>query len=70
MAEMPLLESLLRWEEKRSESFHTPGHRQGREILSPVRDLLPDRLWTLDATELPVLDDLHHPCGPIARAQD
>jgi len=66
---MPLLEALLAWERAGLCSFHTPGHRQGREVAPEVAALLPERLFRLDATELEGLDDLHHPSGVIAQAQ-
>ncbi|MDI6893979.1 MAG: aminotransferase class V-fold PLP-dependent enzyme [Bacillota bacterium] len=66
---MPLLEALLAWEQAGLCSFHTPGHRQGREVAPEVAALLPERLFRLDATELEGLDDLHNPAGLIARAQ-
>ncbi|MEW6547501.1 MAG: aminotransferase class I/II-fold pyridoxal phosphate-dependent enzyme [Bacillota bacterium] len=66
---MPVVEALLAWERSGLCSFHTPGHRQGREVAAEVAALLPERLFALDATELPGLDDLHHPQGIIARAQ-
>jgi arginine/lysine/ornithine decarboxylase len=66
---MPLLEALLAWERADLCSFHTPGHRQGREVAQEVAGLLPERLFRLDATELEGLDDLHHPSGVIAQAQ-
>lgn len=66
---MPLVEALLEWERAGGTSFHTPGHRQGRELSHRVAALLPQRLFTLDATEVPGLDDLHDPRGAIAQAQ-
>ena len=66
---MPVLEALLEWERAGLSSFHTPGHRRGREVASRVRAAFPERVFALDATELPGLDDLHHPRGVIARGQ-
>lgn len=58
----PILERLLRHAEDGRARFHVPGHK-GRPDLDA---------WRLDLTELPALDDLHHPApgGMIAEAQD
>ncbi|RJE47847.1 MULTISPECIES: amino acid decarboxylase [unclassified Dehalobacter] len=48
---------------QRMVSFHTPGHKGSKELLSGM--MFPD----YDLTELPELDMLHHPHGIIAEAQ-
>ncbi len=58
------LAAALRWHRRRETlSFHLPGHKGN----PPWRDIT--GLWC-DVTELPGLDDLHAPSGPIAEAQD
>lgn len=61
--EAPLVTALRRHGRGERLSFHTPGHK-GR----PDWNLACDPAW--DVTELPGLDDLHAPSGPIAEAQE
>ena len=49
--------------------FHVPGHGQGKDCLRNWPDYRTS-LALLDLTELPGLDDLHNPTGPIAAAQN
>ncbi len=63
--DLPLTAGMLAHAAKQRLSFHTPGHK-GRRIALPFID---QALGDLDLTELPGLDDLHHPSGIIAQAQ-
>ena len=45
------------------QSFHMPGHKNGK--LQLMHDL-----YALDVTEVPGTDDLHHPSGMIKEVQD
>lgn len=57
----PIVEALLAYRDEGVVRLHMPGHK-GRPLLA--RDLA-----SLDATEVPGLDDLHDASGPIAEAQ-
>ncbi|RXT08982.1 aminotransferase class I/II-fold pyridoxal phosphate-dependent enzyme [Ammoniphilus sp. CFH 90114] len=59
---MPLVEAMHRYQEKDPVRFHVPGHK-GRGT-GPLSSLYP-----LDLTEIPGLDDLHHPEEAILYAQ-
>lgn len=50
-------------------SFHTPGHKGGCGLDPELTDLA-GRFARLDQTELPGLDNLHAPNGPIQEAQE
>lgn len=65
---LPILTALLQRQSQRTLPFHTPGHQQGRGSLPILHDLLGKAL-ALDLTELPGLDNLAAPAGPIAQAQ-
>lgn len=74
----PLLGAMLDYMERRSVSFHVPGHKDGElyrrmadEWLQPGKELLRSMasLLAIDTTEVEGTDDLHHPTGPIAEAQ-
>ncbi|MBE0465625.1 MAG: decarboxylase [Candidatus Desulforudis sp.] len=62
----PLFEALKRHLARGCSGFHFPAHVGGRGL--PLA--LTGELARLDLTELPGLDDLHAPTGPIARAQE
>lgn len=58
-----LSRKLADYNASRMYSFHTPGHKTRKDLLSPI--VFPD----YDLTELPGLDMLHNPRGIIADAQ-
>lgn len=64
----PLYDALHQHAIQQRFPFHVPGHKKGtvfaEKAWSNFHDLLP-----LDLTELPGLDDLHFPTGPIAEAE-
>ena len=63
----PLLDRLIRMAENPPVSFHTPGHKNGR--LFQQVTALPSFLPSIDTTELPETDHLHHATGVILDAQ-
>jgi arginine decarboxylase len=68
--ELPLLEALQQCAQRPHAPFYTPGHKRGRGIPQPMRDLLGDRPFLADLPELPELDNLFTPEGAILRAQE
>ncbi len=64
----PLFEALAKHAAKSPSGFHIPGHGQGKGL--PAELLGGQSFFAFDLTELPGLDDLHSPNGPIARAQE
>lgn len=64
----PLYESLLLHRSRKAVSCHVPGHKQGaavdEEAAADYKAIL-----SLDQTEIPGLDDLHHPEEAILHAQ-
>lgn len=65
--EVPLIEALRKYGDRDSARFHMPGHK-GRELGRLFKDLKKS-LYKWDVTEIPGLDNLHQPQGPIKRAQ-
>lgn len=59
----PLVDALRRHSRRERISFHAPGHKGNPAWNSSL-------VLGRDATELPGLDDLHAPGGPIAEAQE
>lgn len=64
----PLWEALRRHVGRGYTGFHFPGHGGGRGLGRALRAAA-GALARYDLTELPGLDDLHAPAGPIAAAQ-
>lgn len=66
----PLFEALVKHAVKSPSGFHIPGHGQGKGLPAELLTLGGQAFFAFDLTELPGLDDLHNPHGPIARAQE
>jgi arginine decarboxylase len=67
---LPLLEALRDCAQHPHAPFYTPGHKRGRGIPAPMRELLGDRPFLADLPELPELDNLFAPEGAILQAQE
>lgn len=65
--DMPLVEALKKYGFRDSVRFHMPGHK-GRQTNFASEELGPN-LYNWDVSEIPGLDDLHQPSGPIKKAQ-
>ena len=63
----PLLDKLIEFNQKKTTSFHVPGHKHG--MLSGMPIAIRSAL-SFDVTELTGLDDLHEPSGVIKEAQE
>ncbi|MBE3568537.1 MAG: aminotransferase class V-fold PLP-dependent enzyme [Bacillales bacterium] len=64
---MPIMDALIKHQQKQPVSFHVPGHKNGVVIGE-----IPDDFQTIlayDATEITGLDDFHSPEGAILEAQ-
>lgn len=66
----PLFEALVKHVMQNPAGFHIPGHSQGKGLPAELLKLGGQALFAFDLTELPGLDDLHNPGGPIARSQE
>ncbi|RMF63698.1 MAG: aminotransferase class I/II-fold pyridoxal phosphate-dependent enzyme [Cyanobacteria bacterium J069] len=67
--QLPLLQALRDCAQRPHAPFYTPGHKRGRGIPKPLRELLGDRPFYADLPELPELDNLFAPEGVIGQAQ-
>ncbi|NPV26881.1 MAG: aminotransferase class I/II-fold pyridoxal phosphate-dependent enzyme [Firmicutes bacterium] len=66
---LPLVEALEAYCTERVIPFHMPGHKQGRGWPVPLKKIFGEQLAQFDLTEVPGLDDLHCPVGPLKEAQ-
>ncbi|OCQ89046.1 arginine decarboxylase [Nostoc sp. MBR 210] len=67
--EAPLLDALKACTIKPHAPFYTPGHKRGQGISPLLADLLGEKLFRADLTELAELDSLFSPQGVIQAAQ-
>ena len=67
--ETPLLNALVKRRRLKTTPFHMPGHKMGKGLLSKFAKLMRNDPFAFDLTEVPGLDDLHNPTGPIKDAQ-
>ncbi|XP_073154330.1 uncharacterized protein [Henckelia pumila] len=65
----PLVRALKASAEENVASFHFPGHNRGRAAPSSLIQLIGSRPFLYDLPELPELDNLFAPEGPILDAQ-
>lgn len=65
----PVYEMLERHAKRQTTAFHVPGHKQRADWQDEAADARYESLLALDVTELADTDDLHHPAGAIAEAQ-
>ncbi len=65
---IPILHMLDAFQKKHPISFHVPGHKNGQVFPEEAAAYFKEIL-KLDMTELPGLDDLHAPEGPITEAE-
>jgi len=66
----PYLDALLAYTRAGTISFHTPGHKHGAGMHDRLRSIIGDDVLKLDLTQVPGLDDLNAPRGPIRDAQE
>ncbi|WJH36349.1 aminotransferase class I/II-fold pyridoxal phosphate-dependent enzyme [Paenibacillus sp. CC-CFT747] len=64
----PLYDRLVEHHNRRTASFHVPGHKSGQG-LDPAAESYLGSVMELDVTEISGLDDLHQPEGVIKEAQ-
>lgn len=66
----PLIQALQRWTAHNHAPFYTPGHKHGRGMGVEFQELWQTGGLKGDLAELPGLDNLANPSGPIAAAQN
>lgn len=67
--ETPLLSALAQAAQRDHAAFYAPGHKQGQGIPDLFKTLLGAQVFQADLPELPELDNLFAPEGPIQQAQ-
>ncbi|MEO1093855.1 MAG: aminotransferase class I/II-fold pyridoxal phosphate-dependent enzyme [Cyanobacteria bacterium J06638_28] len=65
----PLVLALAQAVQRQRTAFYAPGHKHGAGISAALVDLLGTQVFRADLPELPELDNLFAPTGPIHAAQ-
>ncbi|KAG6589653.1 hypothetical protein SDJN03_15076, partial [Cucurbita argyrosperma subsp. sororia] len=64
----PLINALKASAERNAARFHFPGHNGGRAAPSSLTQLIGFKPFMHDLTQIPELDNLFHPKGPVLEA--
>lgn len=65
---MPVLAGLIKYIDEKNIPFHMPGHKGNINSFKEL-EFLQERLYEIDKTEVPGLDNLHVPSGMILEGQ-
>jgi arginine decarboxylase len=65
----PLYDAIVDYANENKISFHTPGHKHGKGILKPFRQLVGEKVFQLDLSVMSEIDSLHEPSTVIKEAQ-
>ncbi len=68
--ETPLFNALMEYVDRETLPFHVPGHKKGVGVDSEFRNFIGDNPFKIDVTVFKLVDSLHHPTGPIKKAQE
>lgn len=67
--DMPLLKSIKDYADSKALPLHMPGHKRGGIYKRLGLDFLLDNILKMDTTEVPGVDNLYCPEGPVLKAQ-
>ncbi|WP_411167982.1 aminotransferase class I/II-fold pyridoxal phosphate-dependent enzyme [Clostridium sp. MB05] len=68
--ETPLFDALKEYVNRDTLPFHVPGHKKGVGIDKEFKDFIGENPFKIDVTVFKLVDSLHHPTGPIKKAQE
>jgi arginine decarboxylase len=68
--ETPLFDALLEYVNRDTVPFHVPGHKKGVGIDEEYKKFIGENPFKIDVTVFKLVDSLHHPTGPIKKAQE
>ena len=67
--ETPLFNALMEYVNRDTLPFHVPGHKKGVGIDEEFKNFIGENPFKIDVTVFKLVDSLHHPTGPIKKAQ-
>ncbi len=65
----PLYDALMEYVNRDTIPFHVPGHKKGVGIDAEFKSFIGENPFKIDVTVFKLVDSLHHPTGPIKKAQ-
>lgn len=68
--ETPLFDALREYVNRDTIPFHVPGHKKGEGIDEEFKEFIGLNPFKIDVTVFKLVDSLHHPTGPIKKAQE
>lgn len=68
--ETPLFNALMEYVDRDTLPFHVPGHKKGVGIDEEFKNFIGANPFKIDVTVFKQVDSLHHPTGPIKKAQE
>lgn len=68
-SETPLFDALMEYVNRETIPFHVPGHKKGVGIDKEFKQFIGENPFKIDVTVFKLVDSLHHPTGPIKKAQ-
>lgn len=68
--ETPLYNALMDYVNRETIPFHVPGHKKGIGIDNEFKNFIGENPFKIDVTVFKLVDSLHHPTGPIKKAQE
>lgn len=66
----PLFDALMEYVNRETIPFHVPGHKKGHGIDEEYKNFIGENAFKIDVTVFKLVDSLHHPTGPIKKAQE
>ncbi|WP_163194440.1 aminotransferase class I/II-fold pyridoxal phosphate-dependent enzyme [Clostridium thermarum] len=66
----PLFDALMEYVNRGTIPFHVPGHKKGNGIDEEFKNFIGENPFKIDVTVFKLVDSLHHPTGPIKKAQE
>ncbi|MDF2504118.1 aminotransferase class I/II-fold pyridoxal phosphate-dependent enzyme [Clostridium sp.] len=67
--ETPLFNALMEYVDRDTIPFHVPGHKKGQGVDEEFKKFIGENPFKIDVTVFKLVDSLHHPTGPIKKAQ-
>ncbi|MBU3087322.1 aminotransferase class I/II-fold pyridoxal phosphate-dependent enzyme [Clostridium gasigenes] len=68
--ETPLFSALMEYVDRDTLPLHVPGHKKGVGIDAEFKKFIGENPFKIDVTVFKLVDSLHHPTGPIKKAQE
>lgn len=68
--ETPLFDALMEYVNNDTIPFHVPGHKKGHGADDEFKNFIGENPFKIDVTVFKLVDSLHHPKGPIKKAQE